>query len=120
MTRRAAAALRGSGVPADQLWPLLDTARPRHVRQAAHRILSGANGWTSLKANLTLVGDADASLRHRARDDLAAWRVNKATTLYTKPPEPLRDELAALIDAAEASLGPGGAAELRWLLSRIG
>ncbi|WP_433411927.1 HEAT repeat domain-containing protein [Microtetraspora malaysiensis] len=71
VTRRAAAALRGSGVPADRLWPLLDTARPRHVRQAAHRILSGADGWTRLKADLTLIDDADASLRRRAHDDLA-------------------------------------------------
>ncbi|WP_066940410.1 HEAT repeat domain-containing protein [Microtetraspora fusca] len=118
VVRRAAAALRDSGVPADRLWPLLDTTRPRHVRQAAHRLLSGADDWTRLKADLTLVGDADASLRRRARDDLAAWRENKAPTLYTKPPEPLRDELTALIDIAETSLGPGGAAGLRWFLSQ--
>ncbi|WP_157530361.1 hypothetical protein [Microtetraspora niveoalba] len=114
---RAVTGLRRSGVPADRLWPLLGPGLPRHVRQAAHRLLTGVDTWTRLKADLTLMGDTDESLRRRARADLVMWRADGAATMYTSPPRQLADELAALIDAAEASLGQREAAELRWFLS---
>ncbi|MFC0865537.1 hypothetical protein ACFHYQ_24905 [Sphaerimonospora cavernae] len=117
VVRHVVAALRDAPPPSDRLWALLDAAHPRHVRVAAHRLLSRRDTWSRIKASLILSTDADESLRRRARDDLTTWRAHDAPTAYHVTTEPMRTELNALITGAEATLGPQITNELRWLIS---
>ncbi|MBB2746422.1 UNVERIFIED_ORG: HEAT repeat protein [Microbispora rosea subsp. rosea] len=116
VVRHAAEALRDAPPPEDRLWPLLDGGRPPHVRQAARRLLAGADRWSRLKADLILLTGSDESLRARARAGVDDWLTRQAATAYAGPSEPLCDELAALVQEAYDALGERTARVLTWHL----
>ncbi|AQZ66722.1 hypothetical protein BKM31_39485 [[Actinomadura] parvosata subsp. kistnae] len=104
----------GPTVPIEHLWPLLPPDRPRHVRQAAHRLLVARTTWSRIKADLLLLHDPDERLRARARDDLILWCRTDATRPYHRgcPPD-VRTELETLVAAAGTTLGEENARLLR-------
>ncbi|WP_204047449.1 HEAT repeat domain-containing protein [Microbispora siamensis] len=116
VVRRAAEALRTAPPPEDRLWPLFDSGRPPHVRRAAYRLLAGTHVWNRLKADLILLAGPDESLRERARADVRNWLDRQAATAYVGPPEPLRRELAVLIERAYDVLGERTVRILKWHL----
>ncbi|GAA3119914.1 hypothetical protein GCM10010466_08450 [Planomonospora alba] len=110
----------GPGVPVERLWALLGAGRPRHVRQAAHRLLADRDAWTRVRADLLLAGDADEVLSLRARTDLSAWCARDAAQTYQGCPDGIRDELEELLSAVEGRIGEGDARLLRWLIGTGG
>ncbi|GAA2817936.1 hypothetical protein [Nonomuraea rubra] len=94
--------------------PRVRAERPRHVRQAAHRLLAARDAWSRVKADLLLLRDPDEKLRARARGDLTIWCRTDSVTAYPRacPPE-VRTELEALIHAAGPLLGTESARLLR-------
>ncbi|WP_182906525.1 hypothetical protein [Microbispora sp. H13382] len=116
VVRHVAEALRDAPPPEDRLWPLLDGGRPPHVRRAAHRLLTRTDMWNRLKADLVLLTGPDESLRARARAGVDDWLTRQAATAYAGPPEPLRGELAALVERAHDALGERTARVLTWHL----
>ncbi|WP_431895115.1 HEAT repeat domain-containing protein [Nonomuraea sp. bgisy101] len=109
----------GPGVPAERLWALLGEDRPRHVRQAAHRLLTGRDAWTRIRADLVLAGGRDEALVLRARADLAVWCARDAATTYQRCPDELRAHLLDLLARAEHAVGEGTARTLRWVLGTL-
>jgi hypothetical protein len=72
--------------------------------------------WNRLKADLVLLTGPDEPLRERARAGVDEWITRQAATAYTGPPEPLRGELAALVERAHDALGDQTTHLLRWHL----
>ncbi|WP_432925312.1 hypothetical protein ACQPZZ_32275 [Microbispora sp. CA-135349] len=116
VVRHVAEALRDTPPPADRLWPLLGDGRPPHVRRAARRLLAGTGTWNRLKTDLILLSGSDEPLRERARVGVDDWLARWAATAYAEPSEPLRRELAALVERAYDALGEQTAHLLRWHL----
>ncbi|WP_285780159.1 HEAT repeat domain-containing protein [Microtetraspora sp. NBRC 13810] len=119
VVRHVADTLRatGAGVPVERLWALLVTDRPRHVRLAAHRLLTARDGWTRVRADLLLIAGPDEALRDRARVDLVSWcSRHSAEASHGHCPDRLRGELADLLSAAEGYVGARTAGQLRRLL----
>ncbi|GIH96786.1 HEAT repeat domain-containing protein [Planobispora siamensis] len=118
VVRSVVTTLRASGpdAPVERLWELLDAGHPRHVRQAAHRLLADRNAWTRIRADLLLAGDVDEVLSRRARADLAVWCARDAVRVYQKCPDELRGELEGLLSAAGEAVDQDDARLLRWLI----
>ncbi|RCG33132.1 hypothetical protein DQ384_01445 [Sphaerisporangium album] len=106
----------GPGVPVERLWALLGEAHPRHVRQAAHRLLADHGGWTRVRADLLLAVDPDDALSLSARTDLDLWCSRELPGAYPACPAGLLGELEDLLSAAERAVGARNARLLRWVI----
>ncbi|MCG5219306.1 HEAT repeat domain-containing protein [Streptosporangium soli] len=122
VVRNVLTTLRAAGpnVLVERLWALLGDDHPRHVRQAAHRLLADRDAWTRVRADLLLAVDPDEALSLRARTDLSSWCAHDSSSIYSACPAGLRDELEDLLSTAEERVGVANARLLRWLIRTSG
>jgi hypothetical protein len=118
VTRQVMRAVEKDGrkLDAEQLTRLTTREWPRHVRIAAFRLLQEHGAWRRLASDLSLVDDADPTIRTRARDDLDTWVRREAAAQYSRPSGEAAAELRALMNSAESSLSPKLARDLRFHL----
>ncbi|MFI9311493.1 hypothetical protein [Streptomyces triculaminicus] len=103
-------------IPEEWLRQRLTADRPRCVRAAAFRLLAAHGTAAQLRCFLTLLDDADPSLRARARAAVHGWGPADATAVYATLPPAERAHVDALLDRAQASLGKEPLYRLRWCL----
>ncbi|MFD7237286.1 HEAT repeat domain-containing protein [Streptomyces syringium] len=103
-------------LPAAWLWERLAVDRPRHVRSAAHRLLSEHRGTVPLRCHLSLLDDPEPRLRVRARAAVPRWCPADAASAYAALSPVERTRLDTLIDRAEPVLGGPAVDLLRWYL----
>ncbi|WP_326641244.1 HEAT repeat domain-containing protein [Streptosporangium sp. NBC_01755] len=118
VVRNVVNSLRASGpaVRIEQLWALLGPDKPRHVRQAAHRLLADRDAWSRIRADLLLLGDLDPVLSACARTDLGSWCSRDSTRVYRGCPDEIRSELEDMLARSESIVGVENARLLRWLI----
>ncbi|WP_370423619.1 hypothetical protein AB8O64_34610 [Streptomyces sp. QH1-20] len=107
-------------LPAAWLWERLAVDRPRHVRSAAHRLLSEHRGTVPLLCHLSLLDDPEPRLRVRARAAVPRWCPADAASAYAALSPVERTGLDTLIDRAEPVLGSRTVDLLRWYLRSAG